>query len=160
MFKKLLTFLACIIPFSACSVNFLRGEFNYIDHHIALLDFIKTEWHFHKTGIDPYQYDTEDNYVPDYIISIYPDDKRYSSYKEKNFLFEIEDPDLIRNESFLYELLSSPCKKANVINHNNRKNSQPKGIAFSFISMKNIIRCRKGYYKLEKINDNSFAIKY
>ncbi|AGH38549.1 hypothetical protein F542_9320 [Bibersteinia trehalosi USDA-ARS-USMARC-188] len=159
MLKKLLTCLACIIPFSACSVNFLRGEFSYIDHHIALDDLIRAEWHFHQTGVDPYQYGTKETYVPDYIVGIYSNDKKYDSYKKEYFLFQINDPDLIHNESFLFELLSSPCK-ANIMNHNNRENSQPKSIAFPFIRMKNIIRCRKGYYKLEKIDENSFVIKY
>ena len=167
MFKKLLTCFACIIPFSACSVNFLRGEFSYIDHHIALDDLIRAEWHLYKTGIDPYKikrthsdYFSENmKYIPNYIETIYFDDTRHKNHSRENYLFEINDYDLLNHKDFLSNLLIFPCN-AKIMDNDKMSHIQPSGLAFPFGRMKNIIRCRKGYYKLEKINENSFVIKY
>lgn len=165
MFKKFIVCISCILPITACSVNFLRGEFGYIDHHIALWDFIRGEWHFKKTGIDPYKKFELEPLNPSsesifyYIQSIYPDDPRYSLNNEKDYLFEIKDDELLNNKEFLYTLLANPCK-AKIMNNGNVSYSQPNGIGFPFGRMKSIIRCQKGYYKLEQISGNVFVIKY
>lgn len=160
MFKKIITCIACIIPITACSVNFFRGEFGQVDHIIALSDFIRAEWHLNKTGEDPYSKEfnlSYENNVPDYIKSIYPDDVRFQKKYEKGYLFEIEDIELIKSKDFLYTLFISPCT-AKIMGNESHYN--PKGLGFPFGRMKSIIRCQKGYYKLEQVSENLFVIKY
>ncbi|HGO5822595.1 TPA: hypothetical protein ACK3JW_000236 [Mannheimia haemolytica] len=158
MFKKIITCIACIIPITACSVNFFRGEFGYIDHHIAIDDLIRAEWHFKKTGIDPYK-KTSSEYIPDYIIGLSPENKHRKERKKEDYVFMINDKELMKNEDFLIRLLNAPCE-SNIMNNDDRSFYQPDGLSFPFGRMKSIIRCKNGYYKLEKISENIFVIKY
>lgn len=157
MFKKFIVCISCILPITACSVNFLRGEFGYIDHHIAIDDLIRAEWHFTKKGIDPYKNSIE--YIPDYIIGLPPEHRYRKDRKREDYVFMINDEELLKNEEFLVKLFYKPCH-SNIMNNDERSYYQPNGLSFPFGRMKSIIRCQKGYYKLEQVSENVFVIKY
>ncbi|WGE64954.1 hypothetical protein NYR76_08775 [Actinobacillus equuli subsp. equuli] len=159
MLKKSIFYIACILSMSACSVNFLRAEFGYIDHHIALEDLIRSEWHLKKTGINPYNIQIHQSVIPDYITKIYSNDKRHINFPKQGYLFEIQDPELVKEKDFLISLFNSPCK-AKVMKNDDMSHYQPAGLGFPFGRMKSIIRCPKGYYTLKQIDQSTFVIQY